>query len=139
MVEFSIDDSQPRMIRIGSPVPVIAMFTEAVSGFTVDDITVVNGTAGNFVADAGGMVYTFDVTPDAVAKVTVDIATSVAMDSEGNGNTAAAQLSFTPYDDDGVAGISRAEAIAAIRDYFSGKLGKAQAIAVIRLYFASGN
>ena len=139
MVEFSIDDSQPRMIRIGSPVPVIATFTEAVSGFTVDDITVVNGTVGNFVADAGGMVYTFDVTPDAVAKVTVDIATSVAMNSAGNGNTAAAQLSFTPYDDDGVAGISRAEAIAAIRDYFSGKLGKAQAIAVIRLYFASGN
>ena len=139
MVEFSIDDSQPRMIRIGSPVPVIATFTEAVSGFTVDDITVVNGTVGNFVADAGGMVYTFDVTPGAIAEVTVDMASGLAMDADDNGNTAAAQLSFTPYDDDGVAGISRAEAIAAIRDYFSGKLGRAQAIAVIRLYFASGN
>ena len=139
MVEFSIDDSQPRMIRIGSPVPVIAMFTEAVSGFTVDDITVVNGTVGNFVADAGGMVYTFNVTPDAIAEVTVDMASGLAMDADDNGNTAAAQLSFAPYDDDGVAGISKAEAIAAIRDYFSGKLDKAQAIAVIRLYFASGN
>ena len=139
MVELSIDDSQPRMIRIGSPVPVIATFTEAVSGFTVDDITVVNGTVGNFVADAGGMVYTFDVTPDAIAEVTVDMASGLAMDAHDNGNTAAAQLSFTPYDDDGVAGISRAETIAAIRDYFSGNLDRAQAIAVIRLYFASGN
>ena len=138
MVYLSLDDSLPLMVRIGSPLPVIATFTEAVSDFTVDDITVLNGTVGNFLADAEGIVYTFDVTPDAVAKVTVDIATSVAMDSEGNGNTAAAQLSFTPYDDDGVAGISKAEAIAAIRDYFSGKLDKAQAIAVIRLYFASG-
>ena len=139
MVEFSIDDSQPRMIRIGSPVSVIATFTEAVSGFTVGDITVANGTVSNFVARAGGMVYTFHVTPDAIAEVTVDMAAGLAMDADDNGNTAAPQLSFTPYDDDGVAGISRAETIAAIRDYFSGNLDRAQAIAVIRLYFASGN
>ena len=139
MVYLSLDDSLPLMVRIGSPLPVIATFTEAVSDFTLDDITVLNGTVGNFLADAEGIVYTFDVTPDAVAKVTVDIATGVAMDSEGNGNTAAAQLSFIPYDDDGVEGISKSEAIAAIRDYFDGNLDKAQAIAVIRLYFASGS
>ena len=139
MVEFSIDDSQPRMIRIGSPVPVIATFTEAVSGFTVGDITVANGTVGNFVARAGGMVYTFHVTPNAIAEVTVDMAAGLAMDADDNGNTAAPQLSFTPYDDDGVAGISRAEAIMAIRDYFRGQLSRVQAINIIRLYFASGN
>ena len=139
MVYLSLDDSLPLMVRIGSPVPVIAAFTETVSDFTLDDITVLKGTVANFLADAEGIVYTFDVTPDAVAKVTVDIATGVAMDSEGNGNTAAVQLSFIPYDDDGVEGISKSEAIAAIRDYFNGNLDKAQAIAVIRLYFASGS
>ena len=139
MVYLSLDDSLPLMVRIGSPVPVIATFTETVSDFTLDDITVLKGTVANFLADSEGIVYTFDVTPDAVAKVTVDIATGVAMDSEGNGNTAAVQLSFIPYDDDGVEGISKSEAIAAIRDYFNGNLDKAQAIAVIRLYFASGS
>ena len=139
MVALSLQDNVPLEIRMGSPVPVIATFTGAVSGFTVDDITVANGTVGNFAADAGGIVYTFDVTPDAIAEVTVDIAADVAMDADGKGNTAAAQLSFTPYDDDGEAGISKSEAIAGIRDYFNGNLNKAQAIAVIRLYFASGS
>ena len=137
MVELSLDDSLPLNVRIGSAVPVIATFTEAVSGFTVGDITVVNGTVSNFVAGADGIVYTFDVTPDAVAEVTVDIAAGMATDVDDNGNTAAAQLSFTPYDDDGVAGISKDEAIAAVRDYFSGNLTKEQTIAVIRLYFTS--
>ena len=135
MVELSIDDSQPLMVRIGSPVPVIATFSKAVSGFTVDDITVVNGTASNFAAVSGGMVYTFGVVPSDIARVTVDIAADVAIDTGGNGNEAAPQLSFTPYDDDGVPGISRAEAIAGIRDYFNGNLTRAQAIALIRLYF----
>ena len=34
--------------------------------------------------------------------------------------------------------ISKHEAIAAVRDYFSGNLTKEQTIAVIRLYFVSG-
>ena len=39
------------------------------------------------------------------------------MDADGNGNKAALQLSFTPYDDDwGFLGSCRAEAIAAIRE-----------------------
>ena len=139
MVDLSLDNSQPLKIRIDLPVPVIATFTKAVSGFTASDVTVVNGTVGNFAAGARGMVYTFDVTPNAIAAVTVDISAGVAADSDGNGNAAALHLSFTPYDDDGVPGIGRAEVITAIRDYFSGKLTRAQAIAVIRLYFASGS
>ena len=138
-VDLSLDNSQPLKIRIDSPVPVIATFAEAVSGFIADDITVDNGTVSNFAAATGGRVYTFDVTPSDIARVTVDIDAEVAMDADGNGNAAAPQLSFTPYDDDGVPGISRAEAIVAIRDYFGGKLTRAQAIAVIQLYFASGS
>jgi hypothetical protein len=78
-----------------SPIPVMAIFSEDVTGFTVGDITVGNGTAGNF---AGGpAVYTFDVTPSGQGTVTVDIAAGVAQDAAANDNTAASQFSVT-YD-----------------------------------------
>ena len=123
----------PRM----TAVQVTATFTTAVTGFAVDDVTVTNGAVSNFVAAAGGMVYTFDVTPSEVAKVTVDIAANAATDSGGKGNEAAT-LSFIPYDDDEDGAISKAEALVAITDYFGGKLpNKAHVVAVIALYFAS--
>ena len=126
-------------VRLNSPVHVTATFSEPVFGFTIDDIkdTVVNGTVGNFAGGDGGTVYTFGVTPIAVAEVTVDIPAGVTMDADGNGNMPALQLSFIPYDDDGDAGISKDEAIAAVRDYFAGRLTKDQTIAVIRLYFST--
>ena len=125
------------LVRINSPVPVRAIFSEPVFGFTFDDIVVGNGVAGNFSASDGGALYTFEVTPSAIGEVTVDIAASVAQDADGNGNAAAPRFSLgIPYDDDGDGGISKPEAIAAIRDYFSGNITKAQAIAVIRLYFS---
>ena len=67
----------------------------------------------------------------------MDISAGVAEDTDGNGNTAAPRFSLgITYDDDGDGDINKAEAIGAIRDYFSGGITKAQAIAVIRLYFA---
>ena len=85
----------------------------------------------------GDSVYTFDVTPDALGQVTVDIAAGVATDGEGNDNTAAPQLSLgIPYDFNGNGVIGRTETIAAIRDYFDGNITRGQAIAVIRLYFS---
>ena len=124
-------------VRLNSPVSVTVTFSEPVSGFTVDDITVVNGTASGFSGSDGDSVYTFDVTPNALGEVTVDIPVGVATDGEGNDNTAATQLSLgIPYDFDGNGGISRAETIAAIRDYFGDNITRAQAIAVIRLYFS---
>ena len=123
-------------VRLNSPVSVTVTFSEPVSGFTVDDITVVNGTASGFSGSDGDAVYTFEVTSDSLDEVTVDIAAGVATDGEGNPNTAARQLSLgIPYDFDGNGGIGRAEIIAAIRDYFGGNITRAQAIAVIRLYF----
>ena len=78
------------------------------------------------------------MTPDSLDVVTVDIAAGVATNGEGAGNTEAPQLSLgIPYDFDGSGGISRAEAIAAIRDYFGDNITRAQAIAVIRLYFST--
>jgi len=76
-----------------SPIPVIATFSETVTGFVVGDITVGNGAASNFVA-VSGLVYTFNVTPVAEGAVTVDIAAGVAQDAATNPNEAATQFSI---------------------------------------------
>ena len=124
------------MVRINSPIPVTVTFSEPVNGFTVSDISVVNGSAVNFVGSDGDSVYTFDVTPNAVGVVTVDIAADVATDADGEGNTAAAQLSLgIPYDDDHDGAIGGSEVLEAVRDYFAGRLTGQQVLAVVRLYF----
>ena len=124
------------MVRIASPVQVTAFFSEPVFGFTVDDVSVANGSVSNFVGSDGDSAYTFDVTPNAIGAVTVDIAAGVATDSDGNGNTAAVQLSLgIPYDDDGNGEIGRDEVITAIGDYlFNGTLIRDHVIALIGLY-----
>ena len=125
------------LVRIDSPIPVTAVFSEPVSGFTIEDISVVNGSAGSLVGSNGDSVYTFDVTPNAIVDVTVYIAAAVAEDGDGNANTAAVQLSLgIPYDDDHNGAISRQEVITAIGDYlFSGVLTRDQVTALISLYF----
>ncbi len=67
-------------------------FDEAVTGFAVGDITVGNGSAGNFAGS--GDTYTADITPAADGTVTVDVAAGVAQDTAGNPNTAATQFSI---------------------------------------------
>ena len=115
--------SPAAQVRIDSPLPVNAAFSEPVSGFTLDDISVVNGAAGNFTGSDGDSVYTFDVTPNSIGTVMVDIAAGAAQDPGGNGNTAAPLLSLgIPYDDDGDGEISKSEAIASIRDYFADRV-----------------
>ena len=123
-------------MRINSPIPVTATFSEPVFGFTVEDITVTNGVAGNLVGNDGDSGYTFDVTPNVIGVVAVDIAAAVALDAENNGNTAVIQLSLgIPYDDDHDGAINRDEVITAIGDYlFSGTLTRDQVIALIGLY-----
>ena len=58
-------------------------------------MTVGNGTIGNFAGSDTD--YSFDITPTAEGKVTVDIGADVATDSEGVGNPAVQQYSVT-YD-----------------------------------------
>jgi len=67
-------------------------FSENVTGFTADDISVSGGTKGTFTT-VSSSVYTLVVTPDASssANITVDVEASKATDAAGNGNTAAAQ------------------------------------------------
>ena len=123
-------------LRINSPVPVTATFAGAVSGFTVDDISVANGTVSNFVPAAGGMVYTFDVTPDDIGQVTVDIAANVAEGADGNGNGAAQLQLGIPYDDNHNGVIERNEVIRAVTDYRrgDGSVKRPHVIALMRLY-----
>ena len=74
-----------------SPIPVTITFSESVTGFTSGDITVSNGSVNNFLGS--GTTYTAGITPAANGTVTVNIASNVAQDAAGNGNTAATQLS----------------------------------------------
>ncbi|MFC6552839.1 Ig-like domain-containing protein [Cohnella cellulosilytica] len=70
---------------------VTATFSEEVTGFTVEDIEVTNGTAGNF-SEVNGATYTFDVTSTADGPVTVEIPAGIAQDTVGRGNTVSAPL-----------------------------------------------
>jgi hypothetical protein len=85
-----------------SPLNITFTMSEDTSDFAIGDITVGNGTAGNFAGS--GLSYTCDVTPAANGAVTVDVAANAFHDAAGNGNTAATQFSiiyiaFTIRDD----------------------------------------
>lgn len=73
------------------PIPVTITFSENVTGFTVGDITVGNGTASGF--SGSGATYTVDIAPSGDGEVTVDVGAGVAQDAAGNGNMSAARLS----------------------------------------------
>ena len=78
-----------------SPFSVTATFDESVINFVVGDVSVGNGSVGNF--SGSGTTYTFDITPAGNGLVTIDVNSGVAQDGAGNNNTAAVQLSRT-YD-----------------------------------------
>ena len=67
-------------------------FSQNVTGFTADDITVLNGSKGRFAA-LSAKVYTLAVTPDAgeEGNITVNVAAGVAVDANANPSRAAAQ------------------------------------------------
>ena len=67
-------------------------FSEAVTGFDVEDITVGNGAASAFTS-VSTTVYTATITPTADGDVTIDISANVAQDAATNENTAATQYS----------------------------------------------
>jgi len=88
-VAISSTASSPTKI---SPIPITVTFSESVSGFIANDITVNNGTVSNF--QGSGTTYTFSMTPTAEGIVTIDVAANIAQDASGNGNTAATQFSI---------------------------------------------
>ncbi|QGQ97957.1 S-layer homology domain-containing protein [Paenibacillus psychroresistens] len=79
----------------GGTFTVTATFSEPVTGFDINDVSVTNGTYANFAGSSS--VYTFDVTPGITGSVNINVAGLVAIDSASNGNTAASQLSVN-YD-----------------------------------------
>ena len=72
-------------------IPFTVVFSKDVTGFSLSGITVVNGTASNFVM-VDARTYTFDVTPDGDGLVTVTVAAGAAADIAGNANE---EASFT--------------------------------------------
>ncbi|MFC1461936.1 FG-GAP-like repeat-containing protein, partial [Verrucomicrobiota bacterium] len=99
---FSVDNTAPSVTITSTtestvntfPIPVSVRFSEAVTGFSIEDVTVGNGTAGNFVTVSASS-YTFDLTPSITGSVTAEIAANVAHDAMGHGNSAASQFSRT--------------------------------------------
>lgn len=73
--------------------PVTFTFTEDVTGFAAEDVTVGNASLANF-ASTSAKVFTADITPSADGEVTLNIAANVATDAAGNGNKVAAQFSI---------------------------------------------
>ncbi|MGV3640516.1 MAG: Ig-like domain-containing protein [Adhaeribacter sp.] len=74
-------------------IPVTVKFSEPVTGFDINEIVVVGGTAGPL--SGSGDTYTFNITPSPVVsthQIKVDLAANVAQDAAANTNTAAAQL-----------------------------------------------
>ncbi|MDI1255667.1 MAG: Ig-like domain-containing protein [Flavobacterium sp.] len=103
--QFSIiyDNSQPTVninSATSSPtnsgsIPVTFTFSESVTGFTIGDVSVSNGSLSVF--SGSGTTYTATLTPSAAGTVTVNVGANAANDAAGNGNTAATQFSIV-YD-----------------------------------------
>ncbi|MCX5948947.1 MAG: Ig-like domain-containing protein [Cyanobacteria bacterium] len=89
---ITISDDNSGTAKIGQDVTFTFNFSEAVSDFSTNGITVGNGTKGTFTAVSSSF-YTLVVTPTAASSgnVTIDVAASAANNAAGNGNTAPAQ------------------------------------------------
>ncbi len=136
-VAHSAGDELP-LVRPDSPIPVTVTFSEPVFSFTIDDISSINGSLDNFVGSDGDAVYMFNVTPNGLGGVMVDIPGDVAVDADGNSNTPALQLSLgLPYDDDRDGVIHGDEILIAVRDYFDGVITGEQILAMVRIYFST--
>ena len=133
----SFDTPVTPVVRLNTPIAVTVTFSESIFGFTIEDVGVVNGAASNFEGSDGDTVFSFDVTPNTIGPVTVNIAAGVAQDADSNENAEAVQLSLgMPYDDDHDGAIGSAEVLQAVRDYFAQKITGSEVLEVVRLYFS---
>jgi len=101
---FSVDTVVPTVTltsSINSPTnsgayTVTATFSEAVTGVTVGDFSVTNGSAGSFIA-LSTTVYQVTITPVNATTAAISLPANSATDSAGNFNTASNTLSIA-YD-----------------------------------------
>jgi len=97
---FAVDNDPPiATITTTSPnpvntptFPVTITFSEEVSGFTLSDIFINNGTGANF--SGGPTVFTMDVTATNFGTVSVDVPIGAAQDGAGNPNPASDQFTI---------------------------------------------
>ncbi|MEQ8414044.1 MAG: Ig-like domain-containing protein [Imperialibacter sp.] len=97
----SFDATRPTVAITGAPAssvnnknPITFTFTfsEVVTGFALEDITVTNGTKANFTGS--GAVYTADISPAEPGDVAISLVENIAVDAASNGNEAAS-VAFT--------------------------------------------
>ncbi|MBL4817100.1 MAG: VCBS repeat-containing protein, partial [Shewanella sp.] len=100
---FAVDVIQPTVTVTGPSSPQVNSFVvnidfnESMSGFTVDDITVTNGTLSDF-QTVNAASYTVQVDVMGETSVSVEVAADIATDSAGNGNAQSNTFSIN-YDD----------------------------------------
>ena len=82
--------SNPESFTGTTPFTLNIVFDEEVSGFTVEDISVTDGTKGTLSTETEGTAYSVQITPNAsVTSVTVSIAADSVMDTLNHGNAVA--------------------------------------------------
>lgn len=98
---FTLDTALPSVtisstsISTSDPILLTFTFSEAVTGFTIGDVTVSSGTKQNFVDTGDSTIFTMEVkSPLTGLTFTSSVASGVATDSAGNGNTASNQFSL---------------------------------------------
>ena len=86
------DDEAGTANIAGGSVVYTFTFSETVTGFDTNDVIVAGGSKGTF-TPTSGTVYTLVVVPNSssTANITVDVAGGVALDVNGNNNTATTQ------------------------------------------------
>src|SRR5262249_31673113 len=77
-----------------SPIPVVVTVSEALTGFTADDITVTGGTGADF-KNVSDTKYTFNVIATGDGDVSVSVAAGKATDAAGNQNPVSNTLTRT--------------------------------------------
>ncbi len=75
-----------------SPLPVTIAWNRSVTGFTLSDLSVTNGTLQNF--SGSGATYTVEVVASSEGAVRVTLAAESVEDSSGNSNEASAEFLF---------------------------------------------
>ena len=136
--ERSVLESAPESAIIGDPVAATGAGSEPLT-YTLggDDAALftIDGSTGQIKVGAGTTldpavrdVYTVVVTATGASGASADITVTIMVVGL-----------LTQYDSDGDGAISKNEAIAAVVDYFAGRLTKDQTIGIIVLYFTSSS
>ena len=80
-------DTSASSLKVGETAIITFTFTEVPAGFTLGDISAVNGTLGNFTASADLLVYTATFTPQAglaAGNAVISVAPNAVSDAAGN-------------------------------------------------------